>query len=270
MKLNYKEYPGQGETLLILHGLFGSLGNWNWHSKMLSQHFRVFALDLRNHGNSPHSEIMDYTSMAADVLELLDELQLTTVNLLGHSMGGKVAMQLALTHPERVDRLVVADIAPVSYRSEHDTIFKGLLSVDLAELKSRAEADTQLARHVSDEVVRQFLLTNLQRDGSGRFSWRINLPALAANYAQLRAAPSAQGVFRKPVLFLKGDWSDYILEEYRAAILARFPEAQLKTIQQTGHWLHAEKPQTFYRLLVGFLGADAALTADESGTEERK
>ncbi|MDT8428381.1 MAG: alpha/beta fold hydrolase [Pseudomonadales bacterium] len=264
MKLNYKEYPGPGETLLILHGLFGSLGNWNWHSKMLSQHFRVFAVDLRNHGNSPHSERMDYTSMAADVLELLDDLQLTAVNLLGHSMGGKVAMQLALTCPERVVKLVVADIAPVNYGSEHETIFKGLQGVNLAKVTSRAQADAQLAQQVPDEVVRQFLLTNLQRDAEGHFNWRINLQALAANYAHLREPPAAPGVFDKPVLFLKGDWSDYLLEEYREAIMARFPQAQLKTILQAGHWLHAEKPQTFYRLVAGFLGVD------ESAMEESK
>jgi esterase len=253
MKLNYRQYSTVGHPLLILHGLFGSLGNWNWHSNKLSEQYAVCALDLRNHGASPHADQMDYPAMAADIIEFMAEHKISSAHLLGHSMGGKVAMQLALEHPNRVDKLIVADIAPVKYASEHDQIFDGLQAIDLEQVQSRTEADKVLAEYVDDEVVRQFLLTNLLRGQGGGFYWRINLPVLAKSYLQLRAAPAGDGVFDKPVLFIKGALSNYITEDHQQEIEQKFPQARLKTIMQTGHWLHAEKPQTFYHLVSDFL-----------------
>jgi len=253
MKLKYRRYSTVGHPLLILHGLFGSLGNWNWHSNKLSEQYAVYALDLRNHGASPHNEQMDYPVMAADVIEFMDEHNIGSAHLLGHSMGGKVAMQLALEHPQRVDKLIVADIAPVKYAGEHDQVFDGLRAIDLQQIKSRTQADKMLAEYVEDEVVRQFLLTNLVPDEDGRFHWRINLPVLAKSYLQLRAAPAGDGIFDKPVLFIKGALSNYITEKHQQDIKKKFPQARLKTIMQTGHWLHAEKPQTFYHLVSDFL-----------------
>jgi esterase len=255
MKLHYKNYSetGAGDPLLIMHGLFGSLGNWGWHSRALSKHFAVTGLDLRNHGASPHCDEMDYPSMAQDVLEFMDEHDIRRSHLLGHSMGGKVAMQVALLAPDRVDHLIIADIAPVTYASEHEDIFKGLLALDLDAINSRTEADGLLAQYEPDELVRQFLLTNLARNPGGGFFWRINLPALQAHYALLRAAPAGDQVFDGPVLFIKGALSNYILDAHREEILQRFPRANFKMIMHAGHWLHAEKPQTFYRIVLDFL-----------------
>jgi len=259
VKLHFRQFSGQGEPLLILHGLFGSLGNWTWHCRKFAQHFAVVAPDLRNHGNSPHDAVMDYPTMAADVLALMDDQGIASAHILGHSMGGKVAMQLALMAPERVNKLVVADIAPVRYggeRGEHDDIFAGLCALRPAQLHSRAEADSQLAHWVDDEIVRQFLLSNLVRSDAGGFAWRINLPVLQTSYANLREPPLADAPFNGPVLFVRGDLSDYIKPEHKDEVLRLFPQTRIKTIMHTGHWLHAEKPDTFHRIVADFLSGD--------------
>lgn len=253
VKLNAKEYSSEGEPLLILHGLLGSLSNWGWHSRRLAQDFAVTGLDLRNHGGSGHSDEMDYPGMAADVLAWLDDHEIGRCHVLGHSMGGKVAMQLALMAPERIDHLVVADIAPVAYPSEHDSIFQGLAAIDLQNIRSRADADAVLADHVEDEQVRQFLLTSLMRDPETGFQWRFNLSALRNNYNNIRARPQGSEPFEGPTLFVRGGLSTYILDEYETDIRALFPHAVIETIPHTGHWLHAEKPETFYHIVHGFL-----------------
>ncbi len=264
MKLNFRQYSTEGEPLLILHGLFGSLGNWGGQSRQFAKDFAVYGLDLRNHGGSPHSDIMDYASMAQDVVEFMDDHGIERCHLLGHSMGGKTAMQVALSAPDRVMSLVVADIAPVQYRGQHDSILDGLQAIDLASVRTRNEADEVLAEFESDELVRQFLLTNLVRnpDGEG-FVWRINLPVLQANYDRLREKPPSEGVFSGPTLFVKGDLSNYIKEKHRDVILERFPSANIKVIMHTGHWLHAEKPQTFYRIVHGFLAPSSELDLED-------
>lgn len=256
VELNFRQYSSEGKPLIILHGLFGSLSNWAWHSKKFASHFSVYALDLRNHGGSPHADSMTYPQMARDVLHFMDAQNIKKAHILGHSMGGKVAMQLALTAPQRVDRLVVADISPVQYggeRGEHDEIFEGMCALQPESLQSRAEADRQLADWVEDEIVRQFLLSNLVRHPDGGFQWRINLPALKKCYPALRAKPEADAAFQGPVLFVRGDLSDYIQPRHKDEVLSLFPAAQIKTIMQTGHWLHAEKPDTFNRIVTDFL-----------------
>ncbi|MDX1491512.1 MAG: alpha/beta fold hydrolase [Pseudohongiellaceae bacterium] len=254
MKLNAKRYSEQGEPLILMHGLFGSYGNLGWQARELAKQFAVVSLDLRNHGGSPHSDQMDYPSMAADVIEYMDDKGLDACHLLGHSMGGKVAMQIALLAPQRVLSLIVADIAPVTYqKSEHEEIFRGLNALDLASLSSRKDADLALEAYEPNEMVRQFLLTNLVKDKTTGFAWRINLHALEANYDALRAKPVGDTPFVGRVLFIKGADSAYIKEEYRDEILALFPNASVKVIMQTGHWLHAEKPQTFFRIANDFL-----------------
>ncbi|WP_207063702.1 alpha/beta fold hydrolase [Motiliproteus sp. SC1-56] len=254
MKLHYK-VSGEGEPLVILHGLFGTLENWGGQVRTLSEHFRVFALDLRNHGRSPWSERMDYPAMADDVLEFLDDQGLEQVAVLGHSMGGKVAMQLALAHPGRVARLIVADIAPVVYPPRHMEVFDGLFSVPLATLQSRGEAEERLKAHVTDPGVRQFLLKNLYRE-EGKFAWRVNLKVLQREYEHIAAAPEApraQGCYKGPTLFIKGGASEYIQETHRPAIEALFPAARARIMAGVGHWPHAEKPALFTQLVLKFL-----------------
>lgn len=255
MELNYHR-TGNGPTLMILHGLFGTWENWGAQIKMLADRYDIIAADLRNHGASPHSDTTDYHLMAEDVIELMDRLGIDRTLMLGHSMGGKVAMQLALDHPGRIDKLIVADIAPVDYGPHHEAVFRGLFNVDLAAIRSRADADARLAEHIDSAGVRAFLLKNLQRSRDGGFSWKMNLKALHDAYDRITAAPSASGQFDGPVLFIKGGNSEYLLPEHADAIKARFPNARYKVIEGTGHWLHAEKPAAFNRLVERFLSED--------------
>jgi len=259
MNLHFRQYSDSGMPLLILHGLFGNLKNWNWHARELARDFRLYALDLRNHGESPHSAAMNYPIMANDVLEFIAGEELEEVGILGHSMGGKVAMQLALDNPQCINRLLVVDIAPTSYgaeRGDHEDVFGGLFSIDLSSLRSRTEAESLLASRVEERAVRQFLVSNLVRDEQGNYRWRFNLPALYNNYGRLREGVSGPQVFEKPVLFVKGDLSNYLMGEDRSMIRQLFPAANITTMMGAGHWLHAEKPEVFYRLARDFFAGE--------------
>ena len=256
MQLNYRQYSESGVPLLILHGLFGSLGNWGWHSKQFADKFAVIGVDLRNHGESPHVDEMDYPAMAEDVRQLLAALAIDSVYLIGHSMGGKVGMQLALNFPDLVDKLIVVDIAPVTYPASgagHGDVLDGMRSLDFATIESRAEAESKLTEFIQDEPTRKFILTNLVREEPGRYAWRLNLPAIQNNYDELRQGPCTTSPYSKPVLFVKGAESGYIQARNDAAILDFFPNAKVKTIMQAGHWLHAEKPQAFQKIALDFL-----------------
>lgn len=255
MKLYY-EQRGSGPYLVLLHGLFGSQDNLAVIARAAEADFTVISMDLRNHGQSPHADSMSYQQMAADVLETLPA-DVEQFFLLGHSMGGKVAMQLALDKPERVQALVVADIAPVLYDSRHDGIIKAMQSVAIDSIHQRAEADQQLAQQIKEKGVRQFLLKNLQKKDE-QFIWRCNLPAIAACYSQVLAAPQSDSRYDKAVLFIKGHNSDYILPEHQQPIRQLFPKAQAKIIHGAGHWLHAEKPAAFTKLVLDFLHENSA------------
>ncbi|NMT63262.1 alpha/beta fold hydrolase [Marinobacter orientalis] len=259
VELNYR-ITGDGQPLILLHGLFGSLDNLGGISRRLQDQWQIHALDQRNHGSSPHTDIMDYPSMADDVLAYMDARELDKVALLGHSMGGKTSMQVALQAPERVDRIIVADIAPVTYRPRHDAVLEGLTSIDLATIRSRQDADEVLADYVEEPGVRQFLLKNLVRvadnernDYPGTYRWRLNLPVIEQCYSRLAQAPDGDGPFEGPVLFVKGADSAYIQEKHRDEIRRLFPNADLRIINGTGHWLHAEKPDSFAALCRRFL-----------------
>ncbi|MGE0825976.1 MAG: alpha/beta fold hydrolase [Candidatus Binatia bacterium] len=252
MQLHYERF-GQGRPLIILHGLFGSLENWRTLSKIFAQFCQVFALDQRNHGRSPHSNDFNYDVMVKDARVFLQQQQLSSVYLLGHSMGGKVAMQLAVSYPDVVDRLIVVDIAPKVYPPEHDDVFAALYALDLPNIRSRQEADNALAQHLPDLAVRQFLLKNLERTDSGTFRWRINLDGIHANYHAMLETFSTQGQFAKPTLFIRGERSGYIRDRDVPSIKYFFPQAQLVTIPNTGHWVHAEAPQEFARVVGEFL-----------------
>ena len=257
--LNSKQYSQQGKPLLILHGLFGSLNNWNWQSRELAKTLAVTALDLRNHGASFHAPDMTYPLMAADVLAWLDANEIASCCIMGHSMGGKVGMELALQHPQRVERLLVVDIAPVDYsrkQAGHEEVFAGLEAVDVEHLSSRVEADRLLSEYLDDKALRQFLLANLVAGAQGGFQWRFNLSALRNNYEKLRVRINEKRTFDKPVMFVKGADSPYIGEEHRDTILTLFPQAEVKIIMGAGHWVHADKPQVFSKIAADFFSRD--------------
>ena len=267
--LHVRELGDQGPAAVLLHGLFGSGDNLAGLGAALAEHYRVLLVDLRNHGRSGWSETMTLEAMAADVAALLKNRDLAPAVVVGHSLGGKVAMQLALQAPRLVDALVIADIAPVRYPPHHQQIFAGLGAVKLDRIESRADADKMLAGHVAEPTVRGFLLKSLTAEGrqapraraaedqeqdqeQGRFHWRFHWRALERGYTDLSAVPEGQP-FDKPALFIKGERSDYILPEYETAIRERFPRAVLQSIDGTGHWLHAEQPARFNDLVRDFL-----------------
>ena len=250
----YEAVAGQHKpALLVLHGLYGQQGNWATHARVLAEDFTVYALDGRNHGQSPHADSMTLQEMAQDVSDTMDALGLPQAHLLGHSMGGKIAMLLALQQPARVQSLLVVDIAPVAYVRGDVQVLQGLQALDLSALASRAQADAQLAQQVHTPAVRDFLLTNLVKDGADGFRWRFNLPVLARSFGEIIGWPLAEGTYDGPVLFIKGANSDYILPEHQAATMRLFPHARIKTVQGAGHWVHSEKAETFRKLARDFL-----------------
>ncbi len=253
VKLHHRQFSDQGFPVVILHGLFGQLGNWMLHARELASEWRVYALDVRNHGRSPWDPLMTYAAMAEDLALWMDQQGIESAHLMGHSMGGKAAMQFALSMPERVARLAVVDIAPVTYGHGHEQVIAGLRALDLANISSRQQADTQLVQYIEDKAVRDFLLTNLARDDNGAFVWRMNLEVLAGEYDHIAAAPEATGRFQGPTLFIKGGNSDYLLPSHQEAIVKRFPNASLKVIEGAGHWVHSEKPQAFLKIVGDFL-----------------
>jgi esterase len=256
----YHRISGEGEPLILLHGLFGSQDNLGVIARGLQDKWQIHGLDLRNHGKSPHADTMKYSEMAEDVLAYMDEKGLEKVWVLGHSMGGKVAMQLAMDAPERIAGIIVADISPVAYKPRHDHVLEGLKAVDTAALTSRQDSDRALSDFVEEAGVRQFLLKNLEPvpaeekvDSGARYRWRLNLPVIDGSYADLSAAPEGNGPYEGPVLFIKGADSAYIQTKHRDTIAGLFPNADLRVIEGTGHWLHAEKPDTFVALCRRFL-----------------
>jgi esterase len=238
---------GAGAPVVLLHGLFGSARNLGGVQRVLAGRFRVLSLDLRNHGASPHDPVMDYPAMAADVLETLAAEAALPAAIVGHSMGGKVAMQIALQAPDQVQRLVVADIAPVRYPSHFGAFAAAMLTVP--PTATRPEADAILASAVDDPAVRSFLLHNF-RPGDG---WRIGLPEIAAALPQIEEWTTT-GLYPGPVLFVTGARSDYVKAADQPVIRALFPAARFVAIKDAGHWLHAEQPAAFAATVEAFLG----------------
>lgn len=242
MILAHREYGTSGPTLIILHGLFGQNDNWASIARKLSESLHVFTLDLRNHGMSQHSEEFNYHVMAEDVIETMDMLKVDACHLLGHSMGGKVAMVCGQLAPARFHSLLIADIGPKYYSPHHQEIIDGLRSLDLGALESRGDADELLKTHIPDFGTRQFLLKNLARNAENSFEWRFNLETIAQKIEEVGKALERQ-IVATPSLFYKGGKSRYILEEDKPSILEVFPNAQFKTMEGAGHWMHAENPQ---------------------------
>jgi pimeloyl-ACP methyl ester carboxylesterase len=252
MPLHFKQL-GQGEPLVLLHGLFGSGDNWFGVAPKLAEKFHVFAPDLRNHGHSPHHAEMDYPLMAADVEKFFAAQKIESAHVIGHSMGGKVAMQFALDFPERVKKLVVVDMAPRAYTRKHDKIFAALLAVDLNAFQTRQKIEDALAPEIPSLNLRRFLLKNLGCDEHGKFIWKMNLRGVAENYSRLGEVLSLQNQFDKPALFIRGGESDYVNPADEVEIRRLFPLAQIQTIASANHWVHADAPEDFVRLVLDFL-----------------
>jgi pimeloyl-ACP methyl ester carboxylesterase len=247
---------GSGQPLIILHGLFGISDNWTTLAKKLSDHFTVYAVDLRNHGQSPHSDQWKYWIMAEDVLELIENEKLKNVILLGHSMGGKVAMYLALDSPQLISKLIVSDIAPRKYPVGNQDVVDALLKVHPEKLASRKEAEDILAKDLKDNSTIQFLLKNLywneSPDGTKKLDWRFNLPVISKNLAAVSEATDEPAGSDIETLFINGEKSNYVTKEDEAEIKRVFPRAIIKTIAGAGHWVHADKPDEFFDAVMQF------------------
>lgn len=243
---------GQGAPLVLIHGLFGSADNLLGIARALADVRTIYNVDVRNHGASFHSPDWSFTSMANDITALLDHEGLPQVDVLGHSMGGKIAMALALHAPERVSKLVVADISPVASLPRHQQIIAGLKAVAEARLSSRNDANQLLSQYVAEIGVRQFLLKSLASN-QGVLHWKFNIADIDVGYPQILTALTSATPFSGDTLFIKGGESDYVQREHMADILQLFPNAQAKVIQGAGHWLHAEKPVAFNKIVRDFL-----------------
>lgn len=251
MKLNYKRL-GEGEPLVILHGLMGMLDNWMSLARAYAEHFDIIVVDARNHGHSPWSDTHNYTEMMHDLEELLDDLHLTEVNLLGHSMGGKTVMKFAQNFPMMMNKLIVADIAPKEYPIHHHVIMEALRSVPLTELEKRTDADDYLAKHIDEPGIRAFLMKSLYWKEKGVLSWRFNLNVLSDSLPVIGEA-ICDAPFSGDTLFIRGAKSNYIQDDDWADIEPVFHHAKLVTLQNAGHWLHAEQREKFLKETLDFL-----------------
>jgi len=252
MKLFCKQYSEAGECLIILHGLFGNQGNWSQHAKLFANTFAVYGMDHRNHGRSEWGNGMSYDVLASDVANTMALHGINRSHFIGHSMGGKTAMQLALTRPDLVDKLVIVDIAPVTYAPHHTAIFEGLDLLDLDLIEGRADADEVLCEYVEEKGVRDFLLANLIRDDEGNYTWRMNLEVIEKGYDDLIANVSGTP-YDGDVLFIRGADSDYILKKHENEIFKLFTNAQIEEIADAGHWVHAQQPELFQSTVYKFL-----------------
>ena len=253
MNLLHSKILGKGEPLLIVHGFLGMGDNWKTLAKRFSENFEVHLIDQRNHGRSFHSDEFNYEVLVDDLLNYINHYHLKKVNLLGHSMGGKMAMLFAVSYPEKVKKLMVADIGPKFYPTHHDLILEGLSAIDFSKQKSRKEVEEVLQQYISDYGIRQFLLKNVYWQTKQKLGFRFNLPSLLENIDEIGTALPSLTVFEGETLFLKGENSGYITTEDKALIEAHFPKATIVTVKNAGHWLHAENPNDFYDYVVSFL-----------------
>lgn len=245
---------GEGEPVIILHGLFGSNDNQGGLIRALADQYQVYGVDLRNHGKSPHVDTMGYDNMAGDVIALMDKLDIDSAYFVGHSMGGKTSMQLALNHGDRVKKLCVLDIAPVKYSHHHTDILTGMRVAADAAPQSRAEVMEILSAYEKEPAILSFLATNWRRDEQGNWQCRMNLEAIERDYSAIVDGNSGTP-YLGDTLFIRGGNSDYILPDHREDVLAKFPKASVRTVEGAGHWLHAEKPEMVQRIVTRFLSA---------------
>ncbi len=252
MNLYHRTF-GKGEPLFILHGLFGSSDNWVTLGRIFAEKYQIVLVDLRNHGRSPQSDLWNYSEMAEDIIQLANQLGFHLINLLGHSMGGKVGMTIAGAYPELLNKLIVADIAPRYYPIRHRKIIDGLLSINLQQIKSRNEAERQLADYVPQPGLRQFLLKNLDRNTEKGFKWKLNLEIINNHLENVGVATIPSNKISTPSLFIRGINSDYVTDEDIMEIRKHYSNSSVESIGNAGHWLHAEQPEAFVKTVIDFL-----------------
>nr|WP_319400056.1 alpha/beta fold hydrolase [uncultured Carboxylicivirga sp.] len=266
MKLFYREYGSQGPILIILHGLYGSSDNWVSIARMLQNDYHVYLIDQRNHGQSPHSLEMNYEVMANDLFEFFQDKGIEKAHLAGHSMGGKTVMRFALNHPDLIDKLIVLDIAPKSYASysnygeitnNHALIIDSLLKINYENAQSRTDIDKQLAQYLPSKTLRQFLLKNMERTKDGNYHWKLNIPVLRDNLENIMNGfddvdPETNHI-NTPTIVIRGEKSGYVKDEDTLIIHKYFKQAEVVTLPNAGHWLHAEQPELLVKTLAYFL-----------------
>lgn len=257
MKLFYRTY-GEGQPVIILHGIFGISDNWVTIGRRLAEKFEVFILDQRNHGQSPHSDTFNYFSMVEDLYEFIEDHQLTNPILIGHSMGGKVAMNFALEHPHRVDKLIVVDMSVRHYppRQQHMDVLNAMMSIDFDTITNRDEVEKIITSIVKSPKISQFVLKNMYRIGKTRLAWRLNVESIYNNLENVFEGIDTSYASDVPALFVKGGASDYILDEDYEMILKRFPGAKFVTIKNATHWVHADAPDELCLQFSKFLAKD--------------
>jgi esterase len=248
----YSKLYGQGNPVVILHGLFGSSDNWQTFAKSLAPYFQVITLDIRNHGKSGHSDEFNYTVIAEDLVETLDLLRVDKFHLVGHSMGGKAAAYFALKYPSRMISLTLLDIALRSYPPHHGIYFDAMFALDLDKIESRKDAEETLGVWIQDMAIKQFLLKNLSRNEQNKLAWKFNLKALYENYDEINVPISSQEECAKPCLVVRGELSSYVREEDESAFLKQFPNSKFITIPEAGHWIHADQPEALKEVLMEF------------------
>lgn len=255
MKLFYRTL-GEGKPLIIMHGLFGISDNWVTFGKKIAKlGYQVFIPDQRNHGQSPHSNTFNYLALTDDLYDFIEENEIENPILLGHSMGGKVSIRFTLENPELISKLIVVDISLREYpkRESHEKIINAMRRIDFEMVNSRKEVEMLLSERLTDIRLRQFILKNLYWESKEKLAWRINFEAICDNLDELFDGVDTIDTFEKPTLFVKGGLSDYILEEDIPIINYNFPKVQITTIENTSHWVHAEAPEKFYKIVTDFL-----------------
>lgn len=252
MKLHYK-HIGEGPVLIILHGLFGSLDNWQSMVKKLSDQYSIYSLDLRNHGKSPHSSEFSMSLMADDVYQFMQDHHIPKAHIMGHSMGGKVVLQLLKDKNPLIEKSIVLDISPKQYPKAHERIFEAMFAMDLSSIENRKQADFQLMDRIPEFAVRQFLLKNLERNKEGIFDWKFNLNVLHEKYDEINKEISFTSLVHNEVLFVKGNLSSYILREDEKLIKLTIPNARFIEVEGAGHWIHADKPEELLAVILKFI-----------------
>lgn len=241
--------------LLIFHGLFGQSDNFATLAKQFAEFYTVHAIDLRNHGRSFHSDDMSFEAMTGDILDYMNHYSISECYLLGHSLGGRAVIEFSYKHPERVEKLIVADMAPRAYPPHHQGIIKALNSVDFDNVEKRSDVEDVLKQYIPELGTRQFLLKNVYHADNGKYAFRFNLKALTDSYNGMVGGNLTDGVFDKPTLFLRGEKSNYITDEDFALIRKHFPQAEIRTVPNSGHWVHAENPKAFFEDVIDFLNS---------------